>query len=248
MKKLSFSSVEFLRATATEENFPEFPYPEVAIVGRSNVGKSSLINHLLNQKIAKVSATPGKTQTINFFLIDKSLILVDLPGYGYARVTKNLKESWGKAIESYFAASRDMRLVLLLLDMRHLPTDEDVQFLNWALHHQKKILLIFTKSDKLTRQEQRTANEKIVNFLKQKLGKAPAHVIQNLDLGTSQSPGVERSDLAHISNMSDNLIVPTTGAFASSRNQILNHVGYISYSIKDGSSRQLLITKLNGLN
>jgi GTP-binding protein len=122
--------------------------PEVALVGRSNVGKSSLLNHLLQRtKLAKVSAKPGKTYTINYFNIDDELIIVDLPGYGYAKRPEELKAKWSEAIDHYLENRSSLALILLLIDSRRDPSPEDVALMEWAKHRKKPLLLIFTKSD-----------------------------------------------------------------------------------------------------
>lgn len=163
MKKIEFARAEFIKSALSIESLPELrgehgrPLPEIAFVGKSNVGKSSLINHLLNQKgLARVSATPGKTQTLNFFTVDELLTLVDLPGYGYAKVSKGVQAEWASGIENYFLHRQPLRLILLLIDTRRGLSDEDAAFVNWADHHGKKLLVIFTKSDKLTQKEKET--------------------------------------------------------------------------------------------
>lgn len=159
-KKLPFKSALFVGSAFTEEQLPSLAsangkeMSEIAIVGRSNVGKSSLINHLLNNKsLARTSSTPGKTQSINFFVVDDTVALVDLPGYGYAKVSKTLREQWGGLIERYLKGRLNLAMILFLIDSRRTPTPEDHAMLDWAVHHNKPILLIFTKSDKLTAQE-----------------------------------------------------------------------------------------------
>ncbi len=139
--------VTFLQSALADP--PKFLLPEIAIVGRSNVGKSSLINHLYNQKyLARVSSTPGKTQTLNFYNVDEKYILVDLPGYGYAKVSKQQKMQWSADLDKYLK-SRSFKAILLLLDSRHPPTKEDYAFIEWAEHHQKNLILVFTKTDKI---------------------------------------------------------------------------------------------------
>ena len=128
--------------------------PEVAFAGKSNVGKSSLINGLMNRKaLARTSAQPGKTQTINFYKINDELDLVDLPGYGYARVTPAEKEKWGKMIENYLHTSRNLKAVFLLIDIRHDPSANDRQMYEWILHNGYEPIIIATKLDKLKRSQ-----------------------------------------------------------------------------------------------
>lgn len=133
---------------------PDTGMPEVAFAGKSNVGKSSLINGLMNRKaLARTSAQPGKTQTINFYKINDELNLVDLPGYGYARVTPAEKEKWGKMIENYLHTSKNLRAVFLLIDIRHDPSANDKQMYEWILHNGYEPIIIATKLDKLKRSQ-----------------------------------------------------------------------------------------------
>lgn len=139
---------------------------EMAIVGRSNVGKSSLINYLTNTKeLARTSATPGKTQALNYYLIDNKVSLVDLPGYGFAEAPFELKKQWAELIDRYLEGSMQLRLVLLLLDIRRVPTKEDKQFFTWAQYHKKPLLIVFTKIDKVSPQEMRANTEKALQEL-----------------------------------------------------------------------------------
>lgn len=156
MKPFKFQKGTFVTSNFSKRQ-PDFyrgdtPYPEIAICGRSNVGKSSLINHLLGQKsLAKVSAVPGKTQLINFFNIDNDLFLVDLPGYGFAKVPESMRKTWGQIIESYLAMREQLALVILLIDCRHPIGKHDIAFLEWLDHYRKKTLIVFTKTDKITK-------------------------------------------------------------------------------------------------
>ncbi len=156
VKKIPFSSAQFLAATLSHQDLPVWRnaqghlLPEIAIVGKSNVGKSSLINHLLKHRgLARISAKPGKTQTINFFMIDQEVILVDLPGYGFARVSGDLKKQWAFSIDDYLKCRSTIRLLLLLLDSRREPSAEDHQLIEWAIHRNLPLLILFTKCDKL---------------------------------------------------------------------------------------------------
>lgn len=129
---------------------PETTMPEFAFIGRSNVGKSSLINMLTNKKgLAKVSGTPGKTQLLNFFLIDSDWYLVDLPGYGYARTAKSVKEKFGKMITQYLAGRNTLVCTFILLDVRHELQKLDQEFINWCGNYEVPFCLVFTKADKL---------------------------------------------------------------------------------------------------
>jgi GTP-binding protein len=170
MKKCSFNEARFLQSTLDE--IPPFydkdkkVLPEVALVGRSNVGKSSLINHLLHRKkLAKVSAKPGKTQTINYFNVDNQLIIVDLPGYGYASRSQDMQMLWSGAIDQYFQKRASLSMIILLIDSRREPTKEDIAIMEWAKHHKKPVLLIFTKSDTLDERERKINLEKALHLL-----------------------------------------------------------------------------------
>lgn len=139
-----------------KEQYPKTGYPEFAFVGRSNVGKSSMINKLLNRKsLARVSATPGKTITINFYNIDDTIYLVDLPGYGYAKRAKTDIESWGDMIDDYLYRRGQLRKVMLLVDSRHAPTADDKMMLEWirASQPEEGAIVIATKTDKLSKRE-----------------------------------------------------------------------------------------------
>ena len=170
MKKCSFNEARFLLSTLDE--IPPFydkdkkVLPEIALVGRSNVGKSSLINHLLQRKkLAKVSAKPGKTQTINYFDVDHQLIIVDLPGYGYAARSQDMQLLWSASIDQYFKKRTSLTMIVLLIDSRREPTEEDIAIAEWARHHKKPLLLIFTKSDTLTERERKNNLEKALHLL-----------------------------------------------------------------------------------
>ena len=133
---------------------PDTGRPEVAFAGKSNVGKSSLINGLMNRKaLARTSAQPGKTQTINFYNINEAMYLVDLPGYGYAKVSAAEKEKWGKMIEGYLHKSKELRAVFLLVDIRHKPSANDKQMYDWICHNGYEPVIIATKLDKLKRSQ-----------------------------------------------------------------------------------------------
>ena len=133
---------------------PENELPEIAFAGKSNVGKSSLINGLLNRKaLARTSAQPGKTQTINFYNVNQAMYLVDLPGYGYAKVTQEIREKWGKLIERYLHGSRQLKAVFLLIDIRHDPSANDKMMYDWIVANGYHPVIIATKLDKLKRSQ-----------------------------------------------------------------------------------------------
>ena len=135
-------------------SLPDNPYPEIAFAGKSNVGKSSLINALMNRKsYARISATPGKTQTINFYNINDELYLVDLPGYGYAKVSEKEKKQWGKLIERYLHGSKQLKAVFLLIDIRHAPSANDRRMYEWIVANGYRPVVIATKLDKIKRSQ-----------------------------------------------------------------------------------------------
>jgi len=155
-----------LTAFPTWKNKQNKVFPEVAIAGRSNVGKSSLINHLLGQKsLARVSSTPGKTQTINFFSVDDRFVLVDLPGYGFAKRSKEAQNAWASCIDAFFKGRECLKLILLLIDSRRTPSKDDLALASWARHFQKPLLIVFTKSDTLAERERKKTTEEALKLL-----------------------------------------------------------------------------------
>ena len=152
---MNFQTVAFEAAAGRADQLPRSDLPEVVFSGKSNVGKSSLLNKLVNRKaIARVSATPGKTATINFYRLE-GCRLVDLPGYGYAKVSQKEKERWAKLVEGYFAQQRQIALVIQLLDMRHKPTEDDRTMLQFLEESGLPYAVVCTKSDKLNKARQR---------------------------------------------------------------------------------------------
>lgn len=148
---MNYNNASFETSFGTSEQLPSSTLPEIVFAGRSNVGKSSLINKLFNRKgLARVSSAPGKTSTINFFTCD-GVRFVDLPGYGYAKVGKADKLRWAELIEGYFAQYRDIRLVFSLVDARHAPSEDDLMMLNFLIDGEYPFVVVLTKSDKLTR-------------------------------------------------------------------------------------------------
>ncbi|MDR0314747.1 MAG: ribosome biogenesis GTP-binding protein YihA/YsxC [Oscillospiraceae bacterium] len=165
---MRFDNAEFEASYGTFKQIPAATKPEIVFSGRSNVGKSSLLNKILNRKaLAKVSASPGKTVTVNFFSIG-NVRLVDLPGYGYAKVSRSEKERWAKMIESYFNSNRDIRLVVQLIDMRHKPTQDDIVMLEFLTQMEIPYIIALTKSDKLNKtqykQQQSLLQEELAGF------------------------------------------------------------------------------------
>ncbi|GAA0748413.1 ribosome biogenesis GTP-binding protein YihA/YsxC [Clostridium oceanicum] len=159
---MNIKKAEFIISAVKKDQYPKDDRVEIAFVGRSNVGKSSLINSLTNRrKLVKVSSTPGKTRLINFFLINEDIYFVDLPGYGYAKVSKKEKENWGKIIERYLTDRKPLNKIVLLVDSRHKPTKDDIDMYNWIKYYDYNVLVVGTKLDKLKRNE-RSKNIKII--------------------------------------------------------------------------------------
>jgi GTP-binding protein len=154
-------SAEFIKSATAPLHYPEGVFPEVAFVGRSNVGKSSLINTLVGRKnLAKTSNTPGRTQLINFFLINRRYSFVDLPGYGFARVPESVRRNWGPMVETYLKERTNLRLVILIMDIRRDPAAHDMDLLQWFNHYRIPTLPALTKTDKLSKsQVQRRARQ-----------------------------------------------------------------------------------------
>lgn len=141
----------FLISAVSKNQYPQGQLPEIAFAGRSNVGKSSLINSLLNRKkLVKVSSNPGKTRTINFFMVNDELVLVDLPGYGYAAVSKSEKLKWASMIEEYLINRENLKSVVLLVDIRHKPTSDDKMMYDFIKYYREKVIIVATKRDKIS--------------------------------------------------------------------------------------------------
>ena len=158
---MKVSSAEFIKSAFEEQGWPLDLLPEIAFLGRSNVGKSSLINSLLGVKgLARTSRTPGRTQALNFFLINKRFRFVDLPGYGYARVPKNMRAGWGEMASNYLAKRSLLVLSIQIVDSRHEPTTLDLQLDEWLAANAKPRVVVATKSDKLSQNELRKSMER----------------------------------------------------------------------------------------
>ena len=143
-------SVRFLKSATTPAHYPQHPFPEIAFIGRSNVGKSSLLNILANKKnLARISNTPGRTQLINFFVINEMVCFVDLPGYGFAKVPEAVRRGWQPMIESYLRQREQLKSVVLLLDARHVPSPHDIRMRQWLQAQQIPTIFVATKIDKI---------------------------------------------------------------------------------------------------
>ena len=150
--EINTHNADILLSAANKSHYPQDDIPEVALAGRSNVGKSSFINTLLNRKnLARTSGKPGKTQLLNFFNIDDKLRLVDVPGYGYARVSKKEREKWGRMIEEYLTSRENLKAVVSLVDFRHEPSADDVQMYEFLKYYEIPVILVATKADRIPR-------------------------------------------------------------------------------------------------
>ena len=177
---------EFITSAAKPQQYPAPGVKEIAFAGRSNVGKSSLINLLVGRKaLAKVSSSPGKTRTINFFNINDAFRIVDLPGYGFAKVSKAEQESWGRMMETYLSKREDLAAVILLVDSRHEPTAQDVQMYEWLQYYGLSGIVAATKTDKISRNEL----NKNISVIRKKLSMDPDDIV--LPVSSLKRTGVD---------------------------------------------------------
>lgn len=147
---MKVTSSDIVISAVKPEQYPSDPLPEFALAGRSNVGKSSFINKMINRKsLARTSSKPGKTQTLNFYIINDALHFVDVPGYGYAKVAKTERAAWGRMIETYFTTREQLRAAIQVVDLRHPPTKDDISMYEFLKHHQLPVIVIATKADKI---------------------------------------------------------------------------------------------------
>ena len=161
---MNFNKAEFFKSFGEFKQLPQSDRTEIAFAGRSNVGKSSLINKIFNRKsLARVSSVPGKTATINFYLLE-NIFIVDLPGYGYAKVAKSEKQRWAGLIDGYFNADRRLELTFLLIDMRHPPSKDDLMMIDFLIETEQPFVIVLTKSDKLSKKQQ---SERLDGFMKE---------------------------------------------------------------------------------
>lgn len=163
---MKINNVEFVISAVRRSQYPSDNLPELLLVGRSNVGKSSFINTIINRKnMARTSAIPGKTQTLNFFLINRSFYLVDVPGYGFAKVSKQLKNKFGMIIEEYLRERENLKMVFMLVDFRHKPSEDDILMYNYLKYYNIPVTIIATKCDKVGK----NSYEKNTNIIKHTL-------------------------------------------------------------------------------
>lgn len=149
---MKVTNAEIVISAVKPEQYPNDALPEIALVGRSNVGKSSLINKMIQRKsLARTSSSPGKTQTLNFYLINEIFYFVDLPGYGYAKVSKTQRAQWAKFIEEYLLVRKNLKVVIMITDLRHPPTNNDIAMYDWLKHYNLSVIVIGTKADKISK-------------------------------------------------------------------------------------------------
>lgn len=159
-------SAEFIKSAVKPSHYPEEGNPEIAFAGRSNVGKSSLINCLVNRKrLVKTSSTPGRTQLLNFFSINDQMVFVDLPGYGFARVPTEVQRTWGPMIEKYLSSRSTLKGVVLILDIRRDPGEDEQNLIGWLFHQQIPLIPVLTKTDKISKNQQAVRRSAIKNAL-----------------------------------------------------------------------------------
>lgn len=167
---MKVNSSDFIISAVGPDQYPDDALPEIALAGRSNVGKSSLINKMINRKnLARTSSTPGKTQHMNYYLINEMMYFVDFPGYGYAKVSKTQRAVWGKMVEKYLSERDTLRLVLLIVDLRHSPTSNDKMMFDWLKHYDLPMCVVATKADKIPKSRW----QKHIKNMKQELGVLP---------------------------------------------------------------------------
>ncbi|WP_261133138.1 ribosome biogenesis GTP-binding protein YihA/YsxC [Bacillus sp. Marseille-Q3570] len=147
---MKVNTAELIISAVKKEQYPNDQKPEIALAGRSNVGKSSFINKMINRKaLARTSSKPGKTQTLNFYLLNDKMYFVDVPGYGFAKVSKSERDAWGRMIETYLMESEQLRAVVLLVDLRHAPSKDDQLMYDWLKHFEIPVIVVATKADKI---------------------------------------------------------------------------------------------------
>jgi GTP-binding protein len=164
---MQIKSAEFVTSATKPSQYPPALLPEIAFAGRSNVGKSSLINVLVNRKrLVKTSSTPGRTRLINFFEINRQMGFVDLPGYGYAKVPESVKKTWGPMIETYLSTRKTLKGIILILDIRRTPRQEELNLISWLHHYSISAIFVLTKTDKLSKNKQAQKLDTIAGVLK----------------------------------------------------------------------------------
>jgi GTP-binding protein len=180
---MKVTSSEIVISAVKPDQYPVEPIPEFALAGRSNVGKSSFINKMLNRKgLARISSKPGKTQTLNFYIVNEVLHFVDVPGYGYAKVSKKEREAWGKMLETYLTTREQLKAVLLIVDLRHPPTADDIMMYDFLKHYEIPCIVIATKADKISK----TKRAQHLKITKEKLELHPHDTIVQFSSETGE--------------------------------------------------------------
>lgn len=168
---MKVTNAEIVISAVSQKQYPNDQLPEIALAGRSNVGKSSFINKLINRKnLARTSSKPGKTQTLNFYRINDAFYFVDVPGYGYAKVSKTEREKWGKMMEEYFQTRQTLKAVLLITDIRHEPTRDDIQMYEFLKHFELPVVVVATKLDKIPKGKRAQHIKRTINTLQMEKG------------------------------------------------------------------------------
>lgn len=181
---MKVTSAKFLISAASLKQFPKPLFPEIAFAGRSNVGKSSLINSLTGRKgLVKVSKTPGKTQLLNFFSINEKIMFVDMPGYGFANVPLKVKAGWGRLIEVYLKEREPLKAVIVLLDCRRTPNDDDRSLLGWLNSEAIPLILVFTKIDKIPKTKRHKPIKKAIGAIADLIGDKPKMIVYSAATG-----------------------------------------------------------------
>jgi len=201
---VKISSARFIKSATRPDDFPRVQRPEIAFCGRSNVGKSSLLNALTNVGgLARTSSSPGRTQTINFFVINESMYFVDLPGYGYAKVSKTVRESWGPMIEDYLRNREQLNLAVMIVDSRMAPTDSDVMMKQWLDRCRIPTTVVLTKTDKISnnqlhqalRQGTQTLDTKEIIAFSAVSGAGKDAILARISAATTSDPTVRKTHL-----------------------------------------------------
>ncbi|KGP90906.1 GTP-binding protein [Pontibacillus chungwhensis BH030062] len=163
---MKVNQAELVISAVSQQQYPEDPMPEIALAGRSNVGKSSFINKMIQRKaLARTSGKPGKTQTLNFYRINESFMFVDVPGYGYAKVSKKEKAKWGKMMEEYFSTRERLRMAMLIVDIRHDPSEDDQLMYDFLKHYELPVTVVATKLDKIKKGQRAKQLKRIIDVL-----------------------------------------------------------------------------------
>lgn len=173
-KKMKINQVKLIISAVSQKQYPDDSLPEIAVAGRSNVGKSSFINKMVQRKkLVRTSGKPGKTRTLNFYKLNEDFYFVDVPGYGYAKVSKEERAKWGRMMEEYFQTRMNLNLVILITDIRHQPTKQDIQMYEYLTYYQLPVLVIATKLDKLKKHQV----NRHINEIKHTFSDLPDHML-----------------------------------------------------------------------